>query len=259
MDSGMLVPPEASSPLGADATKYDNRHVRDKIAVLHRAAIVLLAVVAVVTLCGDGLLVRSNLRRMGAEPRLVRGERVRSRFDPVAPAPPEVVDTSEAERLARDEEAEIARMTAKRSADAAQAAQRGLADTWGGADAEGEEGDSHDGAQEHRHGQTKAAAGAGGSEAAAPAAAAAWGLAPASECSGYFGNGFSDFQALVGGASGPGASGDGGEECVGGLSHTPTPLPRRRQASTSGAAGTPRRAPSTAARTRCAWRRPPCR
>ena len=206
-----MLPPDggAVTPLGADSTKYDNRHIRDKIAVLHRAAVLLLVAVGAVILFGDGLMVRSKLRRMGAEPRLVRGERVRSRFDPVPSMLPEVIDTSEADRLAREEEAELARLAAKRSADLAHAAQRGLADAWGGADAEGEERDGHDETSEHRHGrQQQQHQPANGGAAAVVAAAAEpvvdWSLAPASECGGYFGNGFSDFQALVGGSGGPG-------------------------------------------------------
>ena len=192
----MLPLEEAVTPLGADSTKYDQRHVRDKIAVLHRAAIALLALVAVVTIFGDGLMVRSKLRKQQSSTfHLVRGERVRSRFDPAATAPPEVVDSSEAERLAREEEAERARLEAKRSADLSAAAKNGLADTWGGADAEGEEGDGHNSAEEHRHGRR---------DAGPVAAAVNWQLTPAAECGGYFGNGYSDFQPLVGGSSGPG-------------------------------------------------------
>jgi hypothetical protein len=199
---------DSPSPVArsADETKYDGRHMRDKLAMLHRAAIVLLVTVAIVTVFGDGLLVRSKIRKQQEQfktgaLRLVRGERVRSRFDPVAEEAV-IDDTSEAERLAREEAAERSALDAKR--------QQGLANAWGA------DGDSDEAASDAHHHKPPAPASrstnggegaAAGSAAAASGAAAAaaddsvdWSLLQPDQCTGYFGNGYSEYQVLVGGS-----------------------------------------------------------
>jgi hypothetical protein len=211
MMDGVLVDPTASR--SADETKYDGRHLRDKLALLHRAAILLLVTVAVVTMFGDGLMVRSKMRAKQTGFHLVRGERVRSRFDAVA-VEPAIDDTSEAERLAREEAAERLQLDAKRRADAATA--------WA-------DNDGSDAVKEVHH-HKKAAVrrmplpvadsthdtavaatthDIAGESASRPDPEAVdsgpdWSLVSGDSCTSYFGNGFTEFQPLVGGSSGPG-------------------------------------------------------